>query len=84
MKMEWRLYLSGSVPVLPVLLEPEPPVPLVPLEEPLVPDSTVVVPSALMVVLVPFSATMMMTVLSPVEALRVMVAGHAPARKTSA
>lgn len=34
------------------------------------------VPSVLMVVVVPFSATMMMTVLSPVWALRVMVSGR--------
>ena len=59
----------------PFVFEPEP------LLEPLF--TSMVVPSGLIVVVVPFSATMMMTVESPPLALRVMVSGQAPVRNTS-
>ena len=60
-------------------LELEPPE-LVPSPVSTVTEPLVMVPSALMVVCSPYSFTMMMTVLSPAMALRVMVAGHSPSR----
>ena len=59
----------------PPVFEPEPPLTVI--------WPVVVVPSALMVVCWPYSFTMMMTVLSPARALRVMVSGQGPASHTS-
>jgi len=93
------LIVSTGLPVVSEPVEDPPVLPPVfePLElfeplEPLLPPfwfsfwlgTTTVVPSpGVMVVVVPFSATMMITVLSPPLALRVMVPGHSPVRNTS-
>ena len=56
------------------------PPPVLVFEPPPVYWPVVTVPSALMVVWVPFSATMIITVPSPARALRVMVSGQGPVR----